>query len=129
MNLLEHSTSILSSIGTNADVAKAFNFATFVPQPLWLLMIVAPKQKLTKTVMEPLFPLILFSLCHLFIVIVSATQVDETAPIAEFANVFDPAGDPLKAMIGMMDYPNFVSGEIRQRRIITIFLSSRHLLS
>lgn len=27
---------------------------------------------------------------------------DGTAPMAEFADVFDPAGDPQKAMVGMM---------------------------
>ena len=27
---------------------------------------------------------------------------DGTAPMAEFADVFDPSGDPQKAMVGMM---------------------------
>lgn len=29
-------------------------------------------------------------------------NTDGTAPMAEFADVFDPAGDPQKAMVGMM---------------------------
>jgi hypothetical protein len=39
---------------------------------------------------------------HFFIVVASIAQPDGTAPIAEFSNVFDPSGDPQKAMIGMM---------------------------
>jgi hypothetical protein len=31
--------------------------------------------------------------------------------MAEFADVFDPSGDPQSAMVGMMQYPNFVSEE------------------
>ena len=41
-------------------------------------------------------------LVHFFIVSASIAQPDGTAPIAEFADVFDPAGDPQKAMVGMM---------------------------
>jgi len=51
------------------------------------------------------------SLVHFFIVAASIAQPDGTAPMAEFADVFDPAGDPQKAMVGMMQYPNFVSEE------------------
>eukprot|EP01036_Dinobryon_divergens_P029153 gene29152-38216_t len=57
------------------------------------------------------FSIFSFSLVHLFIVIVSASQEDGTAPIAEFSKVFDPAGNPQQAMLGMMTYPNFVSEE------------------
>lgn len=31
--------------------------------------------------------------------------------MVEFNDVFDPSGDPQKAMMGMMKYPNFVSEE------------------
>lgn len=41
-------------------------------------------------------------LVHFFIVVASVAQPDGTAPMAEFANVFDPSGDPQKAMVGMM---------------------------
>ena len=43
--------------------------------------------------------------------IASILQPDGTAPIAEFADVFDPNGDPQGAMISMMNYPNFVTEE------------------
>jgi hypothetical protein len=41
-------------------------------------------------------------LVHFFIVVSSIAQPDGTAPMAEFANVFDPSGDPQTAMVGMM---------------------------
>ena len=41
-------------------------------------------------------------LVHFFIVTASIAQPDGTAPMAEFADVFDPSGDPQKAMVGMM---------------------------
>lgn len=42
----------------------------------------------------------------------SIVQPDSTAPLAEFNNVFDPAGDPQKAFMGMVsNYPNFVAEE------------------
>lgn len=50
-------------------------------------------------------------LIHFFIVSASIVQPDGTAPMAEFADVFDPSGDPQSAMVGMMQYPNFVSEE------------------
>ena len=43
--------------------------------------------------------------------VVSASQPDGTAPMAEFSDVFDPSGDPQQAMVGMMRYPNFVTEE------------------
>jgi len=46
-------------------------------------------------------------LVHFFIVTASIAQPDGTAPMAEFADVFDLGGDPQKAMVGMMQ----VSGE------------------
>ena len=48
---------------------------------------------------------------HFFIVSASIAQPDGTAPMVEFADAFDPAGDPQKAMVGMMQYPNFVTEE------------------
>jgi hypothetical protein len=54
---------------------------------------------------------LLCSLIHFFIVATSIVQQGEgvTAPLAEFANVFDPSGDPQKAFMGMSSsYPNFV---------------------
>ena len=107
------SSSISTSLSflTNENIAKAFNVATFGPQLLWVLMILLPNTKITKTVMGSYAPIIAFSLVHLFIVIASATQENGTAPLVEFNDVFDPSGNPQEAMINMMRYPNFVSEE------------------
>ena len=51
-------------------------------------------------------------LVHFFIVVSSIAQPDGTAPMAEFANVFDPSGDPQTAMVGMMQ----VSVGIKQKQ-------------
>ncbi len=96
---------------TNENISKAFNVATFGPQLLWLLMILIPNTKITKTVMGSYLPIIAFSLVHFFIVVASATQENGTAPLVEFNDVFDPSGNPQEAMINMMRYPNFVSEE------------------
>ena len=100
---------------TNADISTAFNIANFGPQPFWLLMILIPNTKMTKTIMGSWAPIILFSLVHLFIVIVSASQTDGTAPITEFNDVFAwqglLSGENQAAMVNMMRYPNFVSEE------------------
>ena len=62
------------------------------------------------------WPIIAFSLIHVAIVAISATQSDGVAPIAEFNEVFDVGGFPFsdkpqQAMLHMMTYPNFVSEE------------------
>lgn len=106
-----------------SDIASAFNVATFLPQPFWLLMILVPNSDLTKKLMGSWFSIFSFSLVHLFIVIVSASQEDGTAPIVEFSKVFDPAGNPQQAMLGMMTYPNFVSGIYSDYYVIQHFLT------
>ena len=53
----------------------------------------------------------LFCLVHFFIVVASIVQPGGSAPLVEFADVFDPAGDPQRAFINMMQYPNFVTEE------------------
>lgn len=93
------------------SISDGFTIATFLPQPFWLLMIGLPNWKGTKQVMQPWWPLVAFSLVHLYIVGTSIMQPDGTAPMAEFAGVFDPSGNPQGAMMGMMQYPNFVSEE------------------
>lgn len=58
---------------------------------------------------------LLFCLVHFFIVSGSIVTggSEATAPLAEFNSVFDPAGDPQKAFMGMTSsYPNFVA-EVR----------------
>jgi len=111
----------LDSFGTDADVATLFNVVTFVPQPLWILMIlsaagVGPVKPIANAIMRPWGPTIAFSLCHVAIVVISATQPSGVAPIAEFNQVFDPTGFPFTtapqaAMQHMMQYVNFVSEE------------------
>ena len=96
---------------TNADIESAFTVACFLPQPFWLFLILAPNSRFTDAVMRPWWPTLAVSAVHLFIVAVSVGQPGGTAPIAEFMDVFDPNGEPQKAMMGMMRYPNFVSEE------------------
>ena len=96
-----------------STIPHLFSVATFLPQIFWLLMIV-PKvdtSPVAKAIMKPLTVPILLSLVHLSIVSLSITAEGGTAPMAEFAGVFDPAGDNLGAMSGMMKYPNFVAEE------------------
>lgn len=93
------------------SIKTAFSVATFGPQPFWLLMILLPKNQITKTLWGDLKIPLLFSLVHFYIVFSSILQPDGTAPMVEFNDVFDPSGDPQKAMMGMMKYPNFVSEE------------------
>jgi len=96
-----------------SQIPNLFNVATFGPQLFWLLMIVpkVDQSPVAKAIMRPYTVPLLFSLVHLGIVSLSITAEGGTAPIAEFAGVFDPAGEPQKAMVGMMTYPNFVTEE------------------
>lgn len=112
---------LLASVDpTSAVVSIAFNVATFLPQYLWLLMVFAPDWSVTKKVMEPLWPVLLFSAVHLFIVFaVASTNDDNLADFTELAKVFDPRvnlnffGDfgPQASMMNMMKSPGFVSEE------------------
>ena len=106
------------ALGTDADVATLFNVVTFVPQATcWIPMILSGcgvAKPVANAIMRPWGPTILFSLCHVAIVVISATQPSGVAPIAEFNEVFNPAGFPFStapqaAMQGMMQYVNFVS--------------------
>ena len=75
-----------TSLRSNSElISTAFDVATFLPQPFWLLMIFLPNLSLTKSVMGNWSTIIGFSLVHLFIVITSVLQPDGagTAPIAE----------------------------------------------
>mmetsp|Transcript_17273 Transcript_17273/g.28264 ORF Transcript_17273/g.28264 Transcript_17273/m.28264 type:complete len:240 (-) Transcript_17273:92-811(-) len=116
-NLITNSAALSSSLDLSAgiltteNIKQAFSVATFFPQIWWLFLIVLPKSGITKKLMGGYEILTITSLVHFFIVTASIAQPDGTAPMAEFADVFDPAGDPQKAMVGMMQYPNFVSEE------------------
>lgn len=96
-----------------SSVPNLFNIAEFGPQIFWLFMII-PKldsSPVAKFIMGPLTVPLFFSLVHLTIVGVSIVQPEGTAPMLEFADVFNPSGDPQGAMVHMMTYPNFVSEE------------------
>lgn len=109
------STAAASIVGISPEpIHAAFSVATFLPQPFWLLMIVLPNNSLTKKVMGGLEVPLLCCLVHLFICVASVVLggPEATAPLAEFNDVFDPAGDPQKAFMGMTtNYPNFVAEE------------------
>lgn len=101
----------VAALFTAENIKVAFNVATFGPQLPWLFLILLPNTGITKKLFGGYEIITLFCLVHFFIVTASIGQPDGTAPIAEFNDVFDPAGDPQKAMMGMMQYPNFVSEE------------------
>lgn len=95
-------------------IHTAFSVATFFPQPFWLLMILFPNSSITKKIMGGLELPLLCSLVHFFIVVSSIAQQGSgvTAPLSEFNDVFNPAGDPQMAFMGMVSkYPNFVAEE------------------
>ncbi|GMH91469.1 hypothetical protein TrVE_jg11545 [Triparma verrucosa] len=97
-----------------SSVPHLFEVATFAPQLFWLLIIIPgiSESSATKFIMKSLTVPILLSIVHLSIVYLSIIDPSSgTAPMAEFTGVFDPAGDPQSAMVGMMKYPNFVSEE------------------
>jgi len=108
---MDFKTTVLVALESNDVIRQSFNVATFGPQIFWLLLILLPNAKFTKDVMGDYKVIIFFALVHLCIVVLSASEPNGTAPITEFADVFDPAGDPQQAMVGMMRYPNFVSEE------------------
>ena len=108
---LSSSLDLTAGILTTENIKQAFSVATFFPQLFWLFLILIPKSGITKKLMGGYEIITLCCLVHFFIVTASIAQPDGTAPMAEFADVFDPAGDPQTAMVGMMQYPNFVSEE------------------
>ena len=102
----------LEVLNFNSDpIASLFSVATFFPQPFWALMILAPNRDVTKKVNGSWIPVLFCALVHFVIVSLSISQDNGTAPMALFADVFDPSGNPLQAMMGMMDFRNFVSEE------------------
>jgi len=104
---------VMDIIGVSPEpIHSAFAFATFGPQPFWLLMILLPKTEFTKKIMGKMDVVIFFSLVHFFIVSASIIQPGATAPLLEFNDVFDPAKDSQAAFMNMVtNYPNFVAEE------------------
>jgi hypothetical protein len=106
------SQQLLISANSGGDmIQQAFSIATFLPQPFWVFMIVLPNSSITKQIMGDYKVVTLFCLLHLSIVLLSVLEPNGTAPLVEFADVFNPDGNPQGAMVHMMTYPNFVSEE------------------
>lgn len=101
----------VSGLLSTENIKTAFSIATFGPQLPWLFLILLPNNVITKKLLGGYEIVTICCLVHFFIVSASIAQPDGTAPMAEFADVFDLSGDPQKAMVGMMQYPNFVSEE------------------
>lgn len=104
---------VMDIVGVSPEpIHSAFAFATFGPQPFWLLMIVLPNKEFTKKIMGKMDVVIFFALVHFFIVSASIVQPGATAPLLEFNDVFDPAKDSQAAFMNMVtNYPNFVAEE------------------
>jgi len=104
---------VMDIVGVSPEpIHTAFAFATFGPQPFWLLMILLPGNELTKKIMGKMDVVIFFALLHFFIVSASIVEPGGTAPLLEFNDVFDPAKDSQAAFMNMVtNYPNFVAEE------------------
>ena len=66
--LLPSAALATSALDDPTGIAQAFAFVTFVPQNFWLLIVFAPNWKVTRSIFEPLWPLCIVALAHLFIV-------------------------------------------------------------
>lgn len=75
------------------NIGQAFALFTYVPQNCWLLLVFAPKSRLTRQVFEPLWPLCLVALLYLYTVLAGVgTAPPASATALElFKNIFDPA--------------------------------------
>mmetsp|Transcript_40555 Transcript_40555/g.53380 ORF Transcript_40555/g.53380 Transcript_40555/m.53380 type:complete len:555 (+) Transcript_40555:182-1846(+) len=113
-----HSESIVSELPFmitafgKEEVNTAFKIATFFPQPFFLLMIFAPKWKVTEKIMKPWWPVIVQALLHFFIVVVSTSlEEDVVASLSQLNQVFNPAGNPFEAMQKMVQNEGFLAEE------------------
>jgi hypothetical protein len=106
-------SAVIDIVGVSPEpIHTAFAFATFGPQPFWVLLILLPKAEITKKIMGNMDVVIFFALVHFFIVSASIVQPGATAPLLEFNDVFDPSKDSQAAFMNMVtNYPNFVSEE------------------
>ncbi|CAM9468807.1 unnamed protein product [Discosporangium mesarthrocarpum] len=75
-------------------------------------MVAAPRSKVTRAVMEPLWPVVALCLGHLVVVLASLAEPGATAPIEIFSQVFEPSGNgQLDAIMKMYEYRNFAAEE------------------
>ena len=94
-------------------IATAFEIVTFFPQPVWLLLVLLPKWRVTRRLMEPIGPIAGLALAHLAIVAL-ATQGTigvDTAPLELFNNLFDSQADGLATYLELGTYRNFAAEE------------------
>lgn len=84
---------------------------TFAPQFLWLAMVVAPKSKITESVMGPIGPILALSLVHLVVVLLAATKPGGVEPILIFLDVFRPDLSQLDGMQRLFQVRDFVAEE------------------
>ncbi|CAK0791295.1 unnamed protein product [Prorocentrum cordatum] len=114
------SLALASLEATPAVVSMGFNVVTFLPQWLWLLMVFLPNWDVTKKIMQPLWPVILFGCVHLFIVYnVASTNPDNVEELTTLIQVFNPEVQgkllsdfsPQENMMKLMKSPGFVSEE------------------
>ncbi len=125
-----------SAFDDPTGIAQAFFFVTFVPQNFWLLIVFAPNWKFTRQVFEPLWPVCVVALAHLYIVQASAgcarapttrrflapTRARArrlppeagTAPIELFNNLFNPvvvSDRGIDVYQELSNFPNFAAEE------------------
>lgn len=98
--LLGHSCAMRMHMQCHSSLTKLV--ASFFPITLHFFVTVGPQE----------VPLIC-AIVHFFIVLASlVADENSTAPLAEFNEVFNPAGDPQSAFLHMVStYPNFVAEE------------------
>ena len=116
-----------SALEDPTGIAQAFAFVTFVPQNFWLLIVFAPNWKVTRQVFEPLWPLCIVALFHLFIVVASAGKPPEagTAPIELFNNLFNPVivnERGIDVYLELGTYKNFAAEEWTHELVWDLFV-------
>ena len=106
-------------------IGAAFEFVTLVPQPFWLLIVFAPNWKGTRAIFEPIQPIALIALVHLFIVVLSTQGSPETgtAPLDLFNHLFDPNYDGVETFLELATYKNFISEEWTHTLIWDLFVA------
>ena len=108
-------------------ITQAFAFVTFVLQNFWLLLVFAPNWRVTRQIFEPLWPLCVVALAHLFIVVASAGKPPEagTAPIELFNNLFNPivVGERgIDVYLELGTYKNFAAEEWTHELVWDLFV-------
>ena len=100
---------------------------TFVPQNFWLLLVFAPNWKWTRRIFEPLWPLCVVALAHLYIVGASAGKPPEagTAPLELFNNLFNPVAVSERGIdvyVELGSYRNFAAEEWTHELVWDLFV-------